>query len=70
MKKLKQVKQKCFKKIKIKKSDDKEIKKLYNKCQLLKHQNDKESRNKLNEIAEQLANKLSKDLYGIIASET
>ena len=70
LKKLKQVKHKWFKKIKIRKSDNKEIENLYNKRKLLRNKSDKESKNKLNEIEEELANKLSEDLYGIIESET
>ena len=59
-----------FKKINIKRSDNKEIKKRYKKGNILKHKNDRENKKKLNQIEEELANKLSEDLYGIIASET
>ena len=67
---LKELKHKCFKKVKVKISDNTEIEKISNKRNLLKHQNVKDNKEKLHEIEEELANKLSEDLYIIFESET
>ena len=70
MNKFKNVKHKCFKKIKITKSDNKEIESLYNQRKSLRNKTDLDSQNKLKDIENALAEKLSEDLYGIIKSET
>ena len=47
LKKSKEIKHQCFKKFKIKKSDNKEIEELFNKRKLLKQQTGKESKKNL-----------------------
>ena len=70
MKKFKDIKHKCFKKVRITNKDHSKIDNLFQKRKILKSKDDKESKSKLREIEEELAEKLSEDLYGIIKTET
>ena len=68
-KKLNQIIHRSFKKIRIKPSKETYIDKLFKKQKELKKKPDKESKTKLLEIEEELATKMSEDLYNIVKEE-
>ena len=69
IKRLKGFVHKCFKKVKIKESNDKKLEEMYNKRRLLRNKTDEESVAKLEELNDKLANEYSDKMTKTILTE-